>query len=544
MSFLRGFKISTRLTVSYVTLLVLLIFISVLAITTLKQSSSFSQKLITHDVAQGMVSADVQHLAQASAITLLLILNNQDRDERVALYKELDQYNAKLDEILNTMAMRDGEMLNQQLANIVKLRANYSKAFLKTVDFVEWDPESALTEFNENTNPALKALLGAIQTYISDQNQKTLDSFEQIKTNSAQSITLMTGLSLIAVVIGVLLALFVSRSIVRPIRNAVVIAKRMSKGDLRFDEKIVGKDEVSELSAAFSMMSHELSALISTICGSAMQVQDSSQSLDNSVEQMANVAGTQLKAVSSIADTVSHFSAQSAQAAQTTSQAREQAENAKQLAATGQQLIAQATKDFDVISNSIESSAQSVDTLKERSVAVRHLVTTVREIAEQTNLLALNAAIEAARAGETGRGFSVVADEVRNLASRTETATSEINTVIDAMEQETETSVQRISNGRNELEAGILLIGEMVEPLNALNDGAKASVEQLNLLSDAVASQANDSEQIDQEVQRIKEMATDNQGSIIEVSDITSNLGGLSQTLESNVSKFSLAQDH
>ncbi len=543
MSFLRGFKISTRLTVSYVTLLVLLIFISVLAITTLKQSSSFSEKLITHDVAQGMVSADVQHLAQASAITLLLILNNENREERVLLYKELDQYNAQLDAILNNLAMRDGEMVNQQLANIVKLRADYSKAFLKTVDFVEWDPESALTEFNQNTNPALKALLGAIQSYISEQNQATLNSFHQIKANSAQSITLTAGLSIAAVVIGILLALFVSRSIVKPIREAVVIAKRMSKGDLRFSEEIIGKDEVSELSRAFAMMSHELSALISSICGSAMQVQDSSQSLDNSVERMASVAGTQLQAVSSIAESVGHFSEQSSQAAATTSQAREQAENAKELAATGQQLIAKATKEFDVISSSIESSAQSVDTLKERSVAVRHLVTTVREIAEQTNLLALNAAIEAARAGETGRGFSVVADEVRNLASRTETATSEINAVIDAMEQETEISVQRISHGRAELEAGIVLISEMVEPLNALNDGARASVEQLNLLSGAVASQADDSAQIDNEVQLIKEMATNNQGSIVEVSQITGNLGGLSQTLEGNVSKFSLA-DH
>jgi methyl-accepting chemotaxis protein len=543
MSFLRGFKISTRLTVSYVTLLVLLIFISVLAITTLKQSSNFSEKLITHDVAQGMVSADVQHLAQASAITLLLILNNEKREERILLYKELDEYNAKLDDILNALAMHDGEMVNQQLANIVKLRATYSKTFLTTVDFVEWDPESALTEFNENTNPALKALLSAIQSYIVEQNQATLDSFEQIKTKSSQSISLTAGLSIAAVIIGILLAFFVSRSIVNPIRNAVLTAKRMSKGDLRFSEKVIGKDEVSELTVAFSMMSHDLSALISTICGSAMQVQDSSQSLDNSVDQMASVAGTQLQALSSIAESVGHFSAQSSQAAQTTSQAREQAENAKQLAATGQQLIARATKDFDIISTSIESSAQSVDTLKERSVAVRHLVTTVREIAEQTNLLALNAAIEAARAGETGRGFSVVADEVRNLASRTETATAEINAVIDAMEQETETSVQRISHGRTELEAGILLIGEMVEPLNALNDGAKASVEQLNLLSDAVASQADNSAQIDNEVQLIKEMATNNQGSIVEVSEITGNLGGLSQALEGNVSKFSLA-DH
>lgn len=542
MSFLRGFKISTRLTVSYITLLAFLGLIAALAITNLQQSSNFSKKLITQDVAQSMIAADVQHLAQASAITLLLILNNEDREERVALYKEMDNYNKALDEILNSLAMRDGKMVNQQLSNIVELRTVYSKEFLKTVDFVEWDPESALSQFNEFTHPALKALLQSIQSYISEQNNHTTNSFQQVNAKSDHSIKLMAGLSISAVIIGILLALFVSRSIVQPIRSAVVAANRMSKGDLRFTEPQVGKDEVSELTAAFAMMSSELSNLIATICGSAMQVQNSMQSLDNSVEHITSDANTQLQAVNSIADTVGHFSAQSTQAAQTTSQAREQAENAKQLAAKGQLLIARATKDFDIISVSIKNSAQAVDTLKERSIAVRKLVTTVREIAEQTNLLALNAAIEAARAGETGRGFSVVADEVRNLASRTETATVEINTVIDAIEQETETSVQRISTGREELEAGILLIGEMVEPLTALNDGAKASVDQLNLLADAVASQASDSERIDQEIQKIKAMATNSQNSISEVFDTTSNLNQLSSDLKDNVSKFNLSE--
>ena len=542
MSLLRKFKISTRLTVSYATLLILLICISTLAITTLKRSSSFSEKLILNDVAQGILAADVQHLAQASAITLLLILNNENREERILLYKKMDAYNKQLDDILSEMTMDNDETLNPQLSNIVKLRAAYSKDFLETVDFVEWDPESALKQFNQNTNTSLNNLLSAIQNYLSAQNKATLDSFQQTNSNSLQSINLMTGLSVAAVIIGILLAMFVSRSIVRPIRSAVVAANRMSKGDLRFEDDRLGKDEVSELTAAFAMMSSELSALVSTIHGSALQVQGSSLSLDSSVEQIAQVSNTQLEAVNSITDRVDHFTQQSTQAALTTNQAKDQAENAKQLAATGQQLIAKATQDFDVISDSIKSSVEAVETLKKRSVAVRDLVTTVSEIAKQTNLLALNAAIEAARAGESGRGFSVVADEVRNLASRTEIVTSEINTEMDAMDQETATSVQRIGRGREELEAGILLIGEMVEPLNALNEDAKASVEQLDLLQSAVSSQASDSEQISLEVQKIKQTAANNQGAIVEVSEITNSLGKTSQALEENVSKFSLEQ--
>ncbi|MGB1238647.1 MAG: methyl-accepting chemotaxis protein [Pseudomonadales bacterium] len=538
--FLTKFKISTRLGVSFALLLVLLGAIAVSAVANLQRSSDFSHKLVTEDVAQGVLAAQVQSLAQQSSLNLLLILNTQDRDKRVALYKTLDSDNANLDEILNTLAMRDGEMASPELAQIISLREAYQREFLQTVDFVEWDPESAITQFEEKTRPALTRLLSTIEEYLSEQNAATLNKFAQVQSSSERSIKLTVVLAALAIAIGVLLSLLVSRSIVKPLQQAVITAQRMSKGDLRFTEVSRGRDEVSQLMAAFGMMSRELSELVSAICGSTGKVQGAAGSLDTSVDNMAEVASQQLEAVRSIAGTVSHFSEQSQQAAATTSQAREQVEQAKHLAGQGQQLIERATAEFDVISDSIKRSAEAVDTLRDRSVAVRNLVTTVREIAEQTNLLALNAAIEAARAGESGRGFSVVADEVRNLASRTGTATEEINQVIDAMEGETQVSVERISSGREELERGVSLLREMVQPLSDLNAGAKASAEQLALLETAVATQAQDSELIDVQVQQIREMTAGNQETIDYISEATDGLAELSEVLEGEVGRFDL----
>jgi methyl-accepting chemotaxis protein len=544
MSFLRKINIRNRLILSFTILISLLLIISVVAVTNLKITSQFSEKLITQDVEQGLLAAKVQTLAQSSAINLLLILNTQERDIRVKLYKELDKNNLSLDEILTTLTMRDGKMVDDKLARLVEMRSVYSKEFLKTVDFVEWDPESAVIQFNDHTYPALSNLLQAIQQYISEQNVATLDSFKEIQAQSRYYINLMSLLALIAIVVGVILAVFVSRSIVLPIKNAVLAAKRISKGDLRFDEQDLGRDEVSQLNRAFVLMAEELSVLMSNICQSAMSVQSSSTALDKSVDFIANSANVQLTAVGSIADSVSHFSGQSNQAATATSQAKDQALSAKLLANEGQQLIDKATKEFAVISTSISRSSEAVDTLKMRSESVRTLVTTVRKIADQTNLLALNAAIEAARAGESGRGFSVVADEVRNLALRTGDATQEINEVIDAIERETDISVQTITSGRLELESGIAIISEMVKPLAELNDGAQISVEQLALLESSVLAQAHDSEKIETELQKIKKMSVDNQDAIVKIADTTQSLGELSQGLESNISKFKLAADH
>ena len=540
MSLLRKFTISTRLSVSFICLLTLLVIIATLGITNLQRSSDFLQKIISEDVKQSAVAAKIEYLAQASAIELLLILNTKDRDQRVVLYKKMDRNNQELDDILNDLSKMISTETGSKLTNVIEKRATYSEEFLTTVDFVEWDPESAVTHFSEKTLPALTSLLDAIEQYLSQQNKTTFNRFTAIQAESAQSIDWMIALSVAALLIGILLSYLVSRSIVLPIQRAVIAAKNMSKGDLRFTENDNSKDEVGELFAAFSLMSDELSSLISSINGSALKVHNSSQSLDNSVKGMANVATTQLDTVSNIADAISHFSVQSMQAAEITSQAKQQAEKAESLAETGQQLILRATQDFELISKSIKSSADAVDTLKQRSVSVRDLVTTVKEIADQTNLLALNAAIEAARAGESGRGFAVVADEVRTLASRTAGATEQIDAMMDAIDQETDNSVQRISSGKEELEKGILLIGAMVAPLSELNQDAKTSLEQLNQLESAVASQAEDSIRIKREAHKIKEMAINNQRTIIEISAITDNLSQLSETLEAKVSKFKL----
>ncbi len=544
MSFLRKINIRNRLILSFTILISLLLIISVVAVTNLKITSQFSEKLITQDVEQGLLAAKVQTLAQSSAINLLLVLNTQERDERVELYKELDKNNLDLDNIINILAMRDGKMVDDKLARLVEMRSVYSKEFLKTVDFVEWDPESAVIQFNEKTHPALSDLLLAIQQYISEQNVATIDSFKEIKAQSSYYINLMSLLALIAIVVGVILAVFVSRSIVLPIKNAVLVAKRISKGDLRFNEQDLGNDEVSQLNKEFIVMAQELSMLMSNICQSAMSVKSSSTTLDSSVDFIANSANVQLTAVGSIADSVSHFSEQSNQAARATSQAKDQATSAQLLAYEGQQLIDKATKEFAVISTSISRSSEAVNTLKVRSESVRKLVTTVQKIADQTNLLALNAAIEAARAGESGRGFSVVADEVRNLALRTGDATQEINEMIDAIERETDISVQTITSGRLELESGIAIISEMVKPLAELNDGAQISVEQLALLESSVVAQAHDSEKIESELQKIKKMSVDNQDAIVSIAKTTQSLGELSQGLQSNISKFKLTADH
>jgi methyl-accepting chemotaxis protein len=510
------------------------------AVSNIQRSSNFSHKLVTKDLAQGVLATKVQSLAQQASLNLLLILHTKDRDKRVKLYKLLDKNKSTFDGVLDSLIMLGGRKVDKPLENIVALHLSYQTLFLQTVDFVEWDSESAISHFEEATRPSLILFLNSLEQYLVNLNHETIEQFDLMEKANNQSINFTIGLTLVAVLLGAILSVFVSRSIIRPIRQALRVAKRMSQGDLRFDLELIGNDEISQLMVAFSIMSTELSGLMSSVCKSAMEVQSSSSSLNNSVENIAHVSIEQLDVVKNIAVTMSHFSEQSNQAAKTTSEALEQAERARKLAAQGKELIERATSEFDMISRSIKNSSDSVDTLRAQSIEVRKLVITVHEISDQTNLLALNAAIEAARAGNVGRGFSVVADEIRSLAFRTGRATQEINDVIDSMESVTKTSVEKISQGREDLAKGVSLLRKMIQPLSDLNFGAKASAEQLLILEDAVVKQATDSDLIDKEIQFMRKLAIDHQSSIHLISNTTENLEGLSRTLERRVSKFDL----
>ena len=284
--------------------------------------------------------------------------------------------------------------------------------------------------------------------------------------------------AVLAVIFAVVGASFAS-VIVRPIRSVAdgLEGIAQGEGDLTKNLQIRGSDETAQLASWFNQFLTAIRNLIQSIGGAATKILATSKSSTQVSSDMAEAAGRQREAVDMVSTAFHEMVATANEVARSCSQAAESADSGQRQAREGQQQIDAAVSSVDRLSQEIEQSAQSMQQLERDSNDIQSILGTIRSIAEQTNLLALNAAIEAARAGEQGRGFAVVADEVRQLASRTSTATEEIARVVQQNEQLAQAAVAIIDTSKRQAEQGLALADETGNVIVEIQDGAKRVVD-------------------------------------------------------------------
>jgi methyl-accepting chemotaxis protein len=543
MNMLRSVSIGSRLAAAFVLLLLLLLAVAGFALLQMRQQSAITRSIVDEQTLRVSLAEQLQRHAQGAALPLLQLLVTAQREQRIPLYKLMDDENHAADAALEQLGKQNNSASEQQqLAALAALRGNYADLFRETVELIEISGTPAASQqFASQTQGALQALLQASAALVERQHQAMQAGRAELEQALARAQTLVLAISLLAIAVGALLAWLVTRSIVAPLAQAVAFARAVAAGDLSGRLPVRGEDETSRLAGALLDMQQALAGLIGAIRRSAEEVNGAAGEMGEPVHRVRSGSDAQHAAVAAVGSSVAGFAGQSRDIAASAASSRQQALQARELADQGCALIADATREVTQISTTISASASSVEALRERALSVRGLLSTVREIAEQTNLLALNASIEAARAGESGRGFAVVADEVRKLADRTSAATSEINTVIDAIDQQTGIAVERIARGRSEMQRGVLLIEGMVPPLNQLSDGARQSLAQLDALAATLERQVAESAAIADSIAAVGVMASDNLTASRQVAGTSATLKGLALGLREQVGRFVLA---
>ena len=306
----------------------------------------------------------------------------------------------------------------------------------------------------------------------------------------AVGIRLVIG-SVLAMLLAVGAAVWLLRSKLQPLSDLVRQAEALGAGDLSARLNVASHDEIGQLARSFNQMGEALSTMVSHIRKAAEEVNSRAQALSGlsggAYEGMEQQSGE----ITSMAGAVEEFSATSLNIADNMGNTERLAQENAQQTRIGRNSMQEASSSLEHIATALNSTATVINTLGQRSQEIGGIVGTITSIADQTNLLALNAAIEAARAGEQGRGFAVVADEVRNLASRTRQATDEISGMIQSIQQETGNAITTMEHGNVLMQEGLSRNADVASALARIDEQSRSAGQQFAAITTATQEQSS-----------------------------------------------------
>jgi methyl-accepting chemotaxis protein len=438
---------------------------------------------------------------------------------------------------IDDAATEEVEKLSKALAAYLKIAVTLSEQMIKgTADFSNLESKAAqMTE-------AYKTIERELTAFRDTQQQAFTDSIDS--ANAAAERTVVIG---VAVGVGTVASLFViglavASTLRRNIANVVDSLKDIAQGngDLRRRIRKESQDEVGELVEWFNAFVEKLQGIIGDVVATALPLAELAKQLKLATTDTLGQVSEQQSGGRRVQDAVNEMNSSVQSVAQSAADAASSAQEADSQAKAGLKVVKETVQQIEALARDVRSAADVIKQLDADSASVGMVLDVIRNIAEQTNLLALNAAIEAARAGEQGRGFAVVADEVRTLASRTQQSTSEIQGMIERLQSAARSAVEVMSKGTRQAEVSVNNSGAAGSSLEAITQTV-ASISSMNgRIAEATEQQQRVAQTIVRSVSDINDTATKTSASAGRMADVSNELAGLASKLESVARQFSI----
>ncbi|MFA0998616.1 methyl-accepting chemotaxis protein [Pseudomonas syringae] len=366
----------------------------------------------------------------------------------------------------------------------------------------------------------------------------------QVKKDASReydsAFNMVIGLLIAATLLTIVFAWMLIKSITTPIATALHAAETIAKGNLTQPIQIDGSDEAGRLLLAMKTMQDKLRDTLQGISGSATQLASAAEELNAVTDESARGLVQQNNEIEQAATAVNEMTSAVEEVARNAVSTSQASRNAATSAGDGRDLVQETVSAIERMSGDVKGTAELIINLATESRDIGKVLDVIRGLADQTNLLALNAAIEAARAGEAGRGFAVVADEVRALAHRTQQSTSEIERMIGSIQSGTEQAVSSMRNSTERAESTLNIAKGAGMALNTIN----VAVEEINERNMVIASAAEEQAQVAREVDRnlvnIRDLSAQSTTGANQTSAASTELSRLAVDLNSMVSRFAL----
>ncbi|TRN93870.1 methyl-accepting chemotaxis protein [Pseudomonas syringae] len=412
------------------------------------------------------------------------------------------QFRAELEQSIRLLKRRSPELATRISDPITAATAAMDSfrsdlhAYIKGTEFSVQQGQSLSARGNGVVSGLYKAQ-DEIQTALQDELNARYDA-----------LVLQRGIVIAMCVIMGLLLLYAFCSIYRALRltidSLLGVTRRLGEGDLSARVTVVSKDEVADIANGLNLMAEAFASSISHMDRTSYELSDVASRLGSSIGLAKQSMNAQQAETEQVATAINEMTASVADVAQNTEGAALAADEANTASRNGLRIMHQAHSTIQALAEEVEVSAQKVQALALHSQSIGGVIQVISTIADQTNLLALNAAIEAARAGEQGRGFAVVADEVRTLASRTQASTEEIRGIIQQLQGATDAAVQQMQAGQQKAHACISAASDASGSLSSISQGVERIVEMNTQIASAAVQQHAVSEDINRNVMEIR----------------------------------------
>ncbi len=370
-----------------------------------------------------------------------------------------------------------------------------------------------------------------------------LEESRKLNERAAAEFSVARNLILATGLLGLLLALAIVFVIIRSITRALglmqaTIGEVEKSSDFTRRVAVEGSDEVGKTAASFNALMGALQGMLRQVLDNVASVSGAAQTLASTSSQVAAGSAQQSEAASNMAATMEQITVSINHVSDSAREALDISRRSGEFSSRGGTVIHDAAAEMLRIADTVRETSSTIESLGQQSDQISSVVQVIKDVADQTNLLALNAAIEAARAGEQGRGFAVVADEVRKLAERTTKATEEITQMIGAIQGSARSAVAGMGAAVSRVDSGVALARQAGDAINQIKEGADLVVSEVNDISAVLAEQSTASNDIATHVEKVAHMSEENSAAANEAASAASHLERLADTMRAAVGRF------
>ncbi|WP_052125065.1 methyl-accepting chemotaxis protein [Vibrio sinaloensis] len=543
-------NVGTKLKLNVLLVLIAFVVLGYQGISGMQTSSGYIEELYSQGMQHTIRTSKVIDELGNARSSLLLAFQHDPSSNTASMHDHPIEFHIKqIESSLEALHhIIDNELLQSELAGDEKQVVNGLAQVVDDITEQGFLPAIAKLNSGEyyaaniillkQINPKFQSAYQYAEQFFSMQVAEGRESFEQAEANSERFVWLVSAITIISLLVIVSMSLLVIRRVNHAVTELEDRSGKIAEGDLTQRLDMSGDDEFAHIAESVNQIVSSFRHVVQTNRESIGQLAQSAEENSAVAMQTKQNIMTQQSQTEQVATAINQFTATVHEVAQSAASAADASEQADVAAANGQQVVMDSVTMIESLSQEMQESVESMHQLAKHSEEIGSVVDVIQGISEQTNLLALNAAIEAARAGEQGRGFAVVADEVRTLASRTQESTEEILQTIQRLQQGSRDSTQRLETGaRNALST----VDKAREAGDALTQ-IKTSVDQITAMNAQIATAAEEqslvTEEINANISSISEISNQNAVGTEQSSAATLELANLAEVLRKEIEHY------